>query len=309
MKPLSILPVVAAVSVLALTPSTAAAQGCSGSAQQRECQKPSILETATAAGDFNTLAAALKAADLIAPLQGKGPFTVFAPTDEAFAKLPKGTVENLLKKENRGTLSTILTYHVVAGAVPAEKVVKLKNASALNGQRLPIQVGDEGVRVAGVKVVTTDIECSNGIIHVVDAVMIPSTEDVIGTAVAAGKFTTLGAAIEAAGLIEALRGDGPFTVFAPTDDAFAALPEGTVASLLQPENREKLQAVLKYHVVSGRVYSDQLKSSRVPTLQGSDLTVRVERDRVSVNEATVVMADIDTTNGVVHVVDKVLLPR
>lgn len=132
-----------------------------------------IVTTAVAAGQFKTLAAALKAAGLVETLQGKGPFTVFAPTDEAFAKLPKGTVEELLKPENKEQLTSILTYHVVAGNVMAKDFVGMKSAKTVNGQSLTIAVKDGAVNVDGAKVVKTDINCSNGVIHVIDAVLIP----------------------------------------------------------------------------------------------------------------------------------------
>ncbi|MDA0809921.1 MAG: fasciclin domain-containing protein, partial [Planctomycetota bacterium] len=143
---------------------------CSASAGE----KKDIVDTAVAAGQFKTLAAALQAADLVDALKGKGPFTVFAPTDDAFAKLPKGTVEGLLKPGAKGALTGILTYHVVAGAVDAAKVVKLSNATTLNGQRVDIAVKDGEVTIDNAKVVVTDIECSNGIIHVIDAVILPA---------------------------------------------------------------------------------------------------------------------------------------
>jgi len=273
-------------------------------------EKPSIVETAVAAGNFKTLAAALQAADLVDALSGKGPFTVFAPTDEAFAKLPKGTLENLLKPENKGLLTNILTFHVAAGNMPAAAVVKADSATALNGQRISFQIDDNGVQAAGARVVKTDIECGNGIIHVVDTVMMPATDDIIETAVAAGSFKTLAAALKAGGLIEALQGDGPFTVFAPTDEAFASLPDGTVESLLKPENKDRLVAILKYHVVSGRVYANQLENGqKAGTLQGSPVAVRIADGKVTISGATVAAADIETTNGVIHVIDKVLLPQ
>jgi len=294
---------------LAATATTGAADTCSSSTKATASTEKNIVETALAAGNFTTLAAALQAGDLVETLQGKGPFTVFAPTDEAFAQIPKETLKALLEKKNKGTLQTILTYHVVPGRVAAKDVVKLSSAAAVNGQRLPIRTGDAGVSVAGAMVTVTDIQCSNGIIHVIDSVMMPATNDIVATAVEAGSFKTLAAALEAASLVEALQGKGPFTVFAPTDEAFAALPEGTVASLLEPKNLGKLQAVLKYHVVPGRVYADQLANGKVGTLGGSDVSVRLDEEKGAfINESRVVTADIETTNGVIHVIDKVLLP-
>ena len=267
-----------------------------------------IVETAMAAGNFTTLAAALDAAGLVETLKGEGPFTVFAPTDEAFAALPKGTLETLLAEENRGLLTSILTYHVASGRVPAADVVKRSGVMTLNGQRVSVDASRDGVMIDGAKVTITDIQATNGTIHVLDAVVLPSSMNVVETAVEAGTFRTLAAALDAAGLIEVLSGEGPFTVFAPTDEAFAKLPEGTVESLLLPENKDKLIAILKYHVVSGRVYADQLESGRVQTLGKSPVTVAVKKDRAMIDEATVVKADIDATNGVVHVIDTVLLP-
>lgn len=132
-----------------------------------------IVDTAVSAGQFQTLAAALAAADLVDTLKGDGPFTVFAPTDEAFAKLPEGTVENLLKEENLGQLTAILTYHVVPGSVTAEQVVGLQEAPTVNGQSIDIKVADNGVMVDGANVVVTDIMASNGVIHVIDSVILP----------------------------------------------------------------------------------------------------------------------------------------
>ncbi len=133
-----------------------------------------IVDTAVGAGQFNTLAAALEAADLVDTLKGDGPFTVFAPTDEAFAKLPEGTVESLLKPENRDQLTAILTYHVVAGKVYAADVVKLDSATTVNGSDVAIAANDEGVRINNANVIKTDIGASNGVIHVIDTVILPN---------------------------------------------------------------------------------------------------------------------------------------
>jgi len=132
-----------------------------------------IVDTAIAAGNFKTLVAALKAADLVDTLKGPGPFTVFAPTDEAFAKLPAGTVETLLKPENKAKLQSILTYHVVAGKVMSQDVVKLDSARTVEGQTVAIKVVDGGVMINDAHVIKADIEASNGVIHVIDSVMLP----------------------------------------------------------------------------------------------------------------------------------------
>ncbi|MCY4109591.1 MAG: fasciclin domain-containing protein, partial [Chloroflexi bacterium] len=204
-----------------------------------------IVDIAVGDGRFGTLVAALEAAGLVGTLQGEGPFTVFAPTDEAFAKLPEGTVESLLG--DIPALTDILLYHVVAGAVSSEQVVTLDSAETVQGESLAISVDGGTVSIGEATVLIADIEASNGVIHVIDTVLIPQPEtameettepepvaqpDIVELAVNDGRFTTLVAALEAAGLVETLQGEGPFTVFAPTDEAFASLPEGTVEALL-----------------------------------------------------------------------------
>ncbi|WP_145194955.1 fasciclin domain-containing protein [Planctomycetes bacterium Poly30] len=269
-----------------------------------------IVETAVENGNFKTLASLLGAAELAGALSGEGPFTVLAPTDAAFAKLPKETVEMVTKPENKALLQEILKYHVVSGKAAAKDVVKAKNVTTLNGQRVDIVVEEGTVMIGGAKVTTTDIMCSNGIIHVIDTVMMPETKNIVEVASGAGSFGTLIAAAKAAGLVEALTGGaGPITVFAPTDEAFAALPEGTVAELLKPENKERLAAILKYHVVAGRVFADQAaKLDKAPTLNGKDVTIAITRDGAKVGNANIVKTDIQASNGVIHVIDAVILP-
>ncbi len=270
-----------------------------------------IVDTAVADGRFTTLVTAVQAAGLVDALKGEGPFTVFAPTDDAFALLPEGTVESLLQAENVEQLSSILLYHVVEGKVMAADVVNLSSAGTLLGKDLAVKVDMGEVYINESKVIITDIETSNGVIHVIDAVLLPPADlsDIVDTAVADGRFTTLVTAVQAAGLVDALKGEGPFTVFAPTDDAFAKLPEGTVESLLQAENIEQLKSILLYHVVEGKVMAaDVVGLTSAPTLLGKDLAVKVDMGDVYINESKVVITDIETSNGVIHVIDTVLLP-
>jgi uncharacterized surface protein with fasciclin (FAS1) repeats len=299
---------------LAMTaaPTHHALAGCGGSHDEMNQASmkygDDIVDTAVSAGDFKTLVAAVQAAGLVDALKGEGPFTIFAPNDAAFAKLPKSTLESLLKPENKAELTSILTYHVVSGRVPAEQALKLDFASTLNGQRIDLKVKDGALFVDGAQVVATDIETSNGVIHVIDSVILPAQDDILQTATKAGAFKTLAAAIQAAGLIEALQAEGPFTVFAPTDEAFAALPAGTLDELLKPENRDKLTSILTYHVVPGRVYSDQaLSAGAAKTLQKGKVRIAMSDGRAKVNNANLVKTDIETTNGVIHVIDTVLL--
>lgn len=270
-----------------------------------------IVDTAVAAGNFKTLAAALKAAGLVDALKGKGPFTVFAPTDEAFAKLPKGTLETLLKPENKTKLQTILKYHVLSGNVMA-KDVKTMSAETLSGQRIDLKVDEKtkAVTVDNAKVTATDIAATNGVIHVIDTVILPSDKNIVETAAANSSFKTLATLLEKADLVSALSGEGPFTVFAPTDEAFAKLPKETVDSLLKPENKAQLQAILKYHVVKGRIFSDAaLKAGKATTLQGGEVTIKQDGKTAKVNGATLTATDLDASNGVIHVIDTVILPK
>jgi len=274
-----------------------------------------IVDTAVEAGGFQTLVAAVKAADLVDTLKGEGPFTVFAPTDEAFGKLPAGTLDELLKPENKEKLTAILTYHVVLGKVLAADVVNLDSAKTVQGAEVAITVANGKVQVDEANVTATDIECTNGVIHVIDAVILPpepekEAKDIVDTAVAADGFQTLVAAVKAAGLVDTLKGEGPFTVFAPTDEAFGKLPAGTLDELLKPENKEKLTAILTYHVVPGKVLAaDVVKLDSAKTVQGAEVAIVVEDGKVKVDEANVTATDIDCTNGVIHVIDAVILPK
>ncbi|MBK6461038.1 MAG: fasciclin domain-containing protein [Myxococcales bacterium] len=275
-------------------------------------QLTNIVDTAVGAGSFKTLAAALTAAGLVDTLKGPGPFTVFAPTDEAFAKLPAGTVEALLKPENKAALTSILTYHVVSGNVKAADVTKLAYAETIQGGDLRIKVSGSDVLINDtIKVVKTDILASNGVIHVLDAVLASPPKDIVETATAAGSFKTLVAAVGAAGLSETLKGKGPFTVFAPTDAAFAKLPAGTVENLLVPANKAQLVDILKYHVVAGKVRSDKVVglTSAQTLLPMNTVAIKVEGASVLLNTTTkVTSVDVDASNGVIHVIDSVLLP-
>jgi uncharacterized surface protein with fasciclin (FAS1) repeats len=270
-----------------------------------------ILTVAGKAGTFNTLAAAIKAAELDGALSGAGPFTVFAPTDEAFAKIPKKTLDMLLMPENKAKLQAILKYHVVAGNVPSSAASKLTFAPTLNGQRAPVALKDGALTIGGAKIIKTDIGASNGVIHVIDRVIMPADADIVDTAVKA-KLNTLVAAVKAAGLVEALKSDNAgkgFTVLAPTDEAFAKLPSNVLASLLKPENKDALVSILKYHVIPSRVYADAAGPNAMPaTLQGANVAINIKDGTLMAGSAKVLKTDVETSNGVVHVIDSVLLP-
>ena len=288
-------------------------QAAEQSADTAETPKD-IMDTAVASGDFKTLVAAVQAAGLVDTLKGDGPFTVFAPTDAAFDTLPAGTLDELLKPENKDKLTAILTYHVVPGKVMAAEVVGMDAAETVQGAEVAIRAEGGSVKVNDANVTATDIECSNGVIHVIDTVILPpapepEVKDIVDTAVASDDFNTLVAAVQAAGLVDTLKGDGPFTVFAPTDSAFDALPDGTLDELLKPENKAKLTAILTYHVVPGKVLAAQVVGmDAAETVQGAEVAITAEGGSVKLNDANVTATDIECVNGVIHVIDAVLLP-
>lgn len=298
------------VATLSLVSSAAAQCGSKSASTTGYGQSHDIVATAKSAGTFNTLLAAAKAAGLVDALRGDGPLTVFAPTDDAFAKLPEGTVETLLKPENRSQLQGILKYHVVPGKLMAREVTRNSGATTLNGQRLDFKAADGKVMVDSARVVKADIKASNGVIHVIDNVMLPTSDNVVTTAQKAKSFQTLLTAATKAGLADTLSNGGPYTVFAPTDEAFAKLPDGTLSSLLKPENRDQLAAILRYHVVEGRVYStDALAAGKANTLCGNELRIASRNGTVRVNDARILATDVDASNGVIHVIDSVMLPQ
>ena len=277
--------------------------------------KQSIAEIAVDGG-FNTLVAALDAADLVETLSGDGTFTVFAPTDDAFAALPEGMLEELLADPE--TLKQILLYHVVGDVVMAETVVTLDEAETLEGSMVAIDVVDGNVFLNDSQVTSTDIEASNGVVHVIDKVLVPGMQEAasnetleesksIAEIAVAGGFNTLVAALSAADLVETLSGDGAFTVFAPTDDAFAALPKGMLEGLLA--DTESLTQILLYHVVGDVVMADTVVTlDEAETLEGSKVEIEVVDGKVFVNDSQVTSTDIEASNGVIHVIDKVLVP-
>jgi uncharacterized surface protein with fasciclin (FAS1) repeats len=269
-------------------------------------QSGDIVATAIAAGSFTKLAGALDTTGLTAALKGPGPFTVFAPTDAAFASFEAAN-PGVLASLSKDQLAAILKYHVVAAKVGSKDLVSGSLVETLNGARAAIDLSS-GVKVAGSTVTAADVGASNGVIHVIDKIMLPPSKDIVGTAVAAGSFTKLAGALVATGLDKTLQGSGPFTVFAPTDDAFAAFEAknpGVLASL----STQQLTDILLYHVVSGWAGPADLKegASVNTALAGKSLKVSTTAG-VKLNESKVTNANIVTTNGVIHVIDAILLP-
>jgi transforming growth factor-beta-induced protein len=267
-----------------------------------------IVDIVVATDAVSTLEAAVVAADLTGPLQGAGPFTVFAPRNEAFDALGTEVVQALLESENLDLLTSVLGYHVVPGvAARSTNLTNGQSVTTLQGQTLSIGVSGSTVTVNGATVVAADIEATNGIIHLIDEVLVPEV-DIVDVAVLNG-FPTLVELVRTAGLEATLRSDNGgagFTVFAPTEAAFAALsavPSG-----------QALVDVLTYHVVPATVPSSALSNGQVvTTVEGSTFTVNLDGS-VTITDGSgetveVIVTDVPATNGVVHVIDGVILPN
>ena len=270
----------------------------------------SVVDIIVGSADHDTLEAAVIAAELADDLSGPGPFTVFAPTDAAFAALPAGTIETLLA-DPTGALAQILLYHVVSGQALSASLTDGQTITTLQGEDITVTIGMNGVMINNATVVVADIVADNGVVHVIDAVLLPpapTPTTVVDVIVNSDVHNTLEAAVVAAGLVETLSGTGPFTVFAPTDNAFAALPAGVIETLLS-DPTGTLTQILLYHVVGAQALSTDLTNGQtVETLQGQTVTVTINAEGVFINDAQVTVADIVTDNGVVHVINAVLIP-
>jgi len=223
------------------------------------------------------------------------------------------TLASLLDPKNIKELDSILEYHVISGdAVYAEDLKAFQHVKTLQGQQLRIDKVDATVYVQNAKVTVTkaDLGAVNGVVHVIDGVLMPPTKNIVQLAVATPTLSTLVTALKAGKLVAALSAKGPFTVFAPTNEAFAALPMATLASLLDPKNIKELDSILEYHVISGdAVYTEDLQASQdVATLEEQKLQITKVGASVTVQNAKVTMANVEASNGVVHVIDGVLMP-
>jgi uncharacterized surface protein with fasciclin (FAS1) repeats len=253
----------------------------------------------------DTLEAAVIAAGLDDDLSGEGPFTVFAPTDDAFAALPAGTVETLLA--DSAALANILLYHVAGVDALSTDLSDGQRVMTLQGGDVVVTINETGVFINEAQVTMANLDATNGVVHVIDAVLTPPPATVVDIIVNSEVHTTLETAVGIAGLGGALSGEGPFTVFAPTDAAFAALPDGALDALVA--DSAALANVLLYHVAGAEAYSSDLEDGqRVMTLQGGDVVVTINEMGVFINDAEVTVANLQALNGVVHVIDAVLTP-
>jgi uncharacterized surface protein with fasciclin (FAS1) repeats len=277
-----------------------------------------IVDVAVSNGNFTTLVAALQATGLDATLDDTSTqFTVFAPTDAAFALLGEDTINALLADTD--TLSDILTYHVIAGEVDSSAAIASAGTTVemVNGDSIGLSLSGDSLLVNTATVTTVDITTDNGIIHVIDAVLLPPEDkgtpsaNIVETAVAAGSFTTLVAALQATGLDATLADESAsFTVFAPTDAAFEAIGEETIATLLA--NPDVLTSILLQHVVgveASSIAAYSLSGNDLETASGAmiPLAINSETDMLTFGGANIITKDIYTTNGVIHVIDTVVV--
>merc|ERR1712224_426061 len=250
-----------------------------------------IVELAKATPDLSTLTAALAAGKLTGALSGTGPFTVFAPTNGAFAKLPKERLQHLLEPKNIKELDAILEYHVISGAAVFKDDLKAEQkVKTLEGQTVEIKKAGNTVSVNQAKVTTADVTASNGVVHIIDAVLMPPSptptpmQNIVQLAEHTAGLDILVSAVVAADLADTLASASKkFTVFAPTDKAFKSLPAGVLDSLMKPENKKKLVDILTYHVLPEEVLSKDLKSfQEVKTIEGKLLHITKFGDAVRV---------------------------
>lgn len=272
-----------------------------------------IVEVAVSDARFSILVEAVTKANLVSALQGDGPFTVFAPTNDAFNALFAQLGVSGIADLDAATLTPILLNHVVAGSIKSSDIstgyVTTLNATdpAQAGVKVFVEKGSD-VKVDGSKVIIADVMASNGVIHAIDKVILPAS--VVSHAINNPNFSILVQAVVKAGLVEALSGTGPFTVFAPTNAAFNALFSALGVSGIDALTAGQLTPILLYHVVPGNVRSSQVSSGSVPTLKdGSNLNVTVTNMGVNINgSVNVIATDVQGSNGVIHVIDAVLVP-
>ncbi|MEO1129953.1 MAG: CIA30 family protein, partial [Planctomycetota bacterium] len=266
----------------------------------------SLGAVATGAG-LTTLLELVTATELTLP---EGDVTIFAPTNQAFAELPLPSAEirRLQSAAGRDDARSILSYHVVPGRLSAADLLSRRSITTANGQRLAIST-DGGISIDGAGLLAADVAFDGGVVHVIDAVLLPQLDTIRALASSTDALSTLSAAVSAARLDDLLGPEnGPWTVFAPANSAFAALPDGALDGLL--EDRQALTRVLGLHVVPGRLYADDLLSARrARSLNGDPLTFEIAGGKLTVGGAGVIAADIEASNGVIHLIDEVLLPQ
>jgi len=267
-----------------------------------------IIDIASEEENLSTLVSFLDKAGLVPVLDSYGRYTVFAPVNDAFDKLPQEIVDKYQDDVWINHLQSLLLYHVLGQKVFSEDLTVGLEETTLEGNSVKV-TSLEPVKINDAEVISADIQASNGVVHVIDTVLLPpsATDTIVDIALENPDFSTLVDLLGKAGLVETLQGDGPFTVFAPTNDAFGQLPEETVNLLVDPNNVGVLTDILLYHVVSGNAVAKSLsEGQKVETVEGS--TVSVSFHPITINNVLVIVKDILASNGVIHVIDSVLFP-
>ncbi len=273
----------------------------------KEVIPETIVEIVEASEDHQILTTALNLSGLNAVLSEPGPYTLFAPTDVAFNNLPDDLLDDLLD-DPTGDLANILLYHAVEASALSGDLSDGQTITTILGDEVIVTINDDGVFINDAQVTVADLEAENGIVHVIDAVLIPPVVTVMDVIASSETHFYLTAAIDAAGLDEVLGGEGPFTVFAPVDNAFDDLPDGLLDDLLDDPTGE-LTDILLYHVVEAHVLADDLTDGQViTTVLGDNLVVSISDEDVFINDAQVIVADLEADNGVVHVINALLMP-
>jgi transforming growth factor-beta-induced protein len=294
-------PTTAPASATTAAPATTTA-AAAGATTSTTASGPDIVGTALTAGVFTELAGLATDAGLVPTLRG-GPFTVFAPTDDAFAKVPVAILHAV--QADPKLLATVLTYHVVPGAL---KVADLKPGPLKTVAGIDLTVTKDGdtTYINGNPIAKGDITASNGVIHVMGDVLVPPIGDISKVATTLPGFATLAKLVTAADLVKTLQGDGPFTVFAPTDDALAKLPADVVKAITS--DPALLKKVLTYHVVAGKLSTSDLKEGELKTVSGDSITITKANGVTFVNGNPIAVGNVQATNGVIHVIGDALVP-
>jgi transforming growth factor-beta-induced protein len=286
---------------------------CSKDEDDDKMESRNIAQVASSNPDFSILVQALDKAGLVSAMEGTGPLTVFAPTNAAFNALFAQLGVSGISELSAETLKPILLNHVISGNVKAMDIatgyVETLNNYGPAGNKVKLFIlKGSNVMVDGSKVITTDVMASNGVIHAIDKVILPP--GVVGHAINNPDFSILVQAVVKAELVEALSAPGPFTVFAPTNDAFNALFTALGVTGIDNLTAEQLTPILLYHVVSGNVLASQVSTGMVPTLKsGSNISIVANSAGVKLNgSSNVIATDVQGANGVIHAIDAVLLP-
>lgn len=287
--------------------------------QEERLKSTTLLETARKTPSLSTFVNLLTQSGLDSTINEQVPYTIFAPSNLAISKLPTSSIENLLKTENKEQLSSVLGYHIVPGSLRMIDLADGEILKTLNGQILTVKKTDTSVSIGGVVVTFPDIVASNGVIHMVDTVMMPPQDSMqisqVSSKLIPAMVTTqptlsnFGLAVDSAQLQKTLEGEGPFTVFAPDDQAFKSFTAKTKTNLFIPENKSRLNDILRYHIVTGLIQTSDFKDGqKLKTIKGDDLIIKKSGNTTTINGAVIISEGMMAKNGVIYTINGLLLP-